>query len=313
MFARLKSAGLAISAAVFLAASARAIHADESLCGGRRYELRAKPNGASPYIELGAQGASGLFLLDYGSTKSSIARGAPIKPQELTASLLPHGPRAGLFERGAYDLPVAEAEGRFGILGTDLLSQLNIELTSAAAFLSPPPCSPEALRGQGLVPVAQIGFFSAAPSSGKFPNVPVVFLRIGEVRTWAQIDTGYDDVAYTHSIDINEAFFDRLSASGLLLSPLPDVQVSTCEGLERRSVYTIKDLPLAIENREGAPIAQTQMYHLILKRANGCGGIGAVAIPAAQLGASFLRVFGPVVFDPASETVWLTKQAEGRP
>jgi hypothetical protein len=35
-----------------------------------------------------------------------------------------------------------------------------------------------------------------------------------------------------------------------------------------------------------------------------------MAIPAAQLGASFLRIFGTVVFDPRSETVWLEGHAK---
>jgi hypothetical protein len=44
---------------------------------------------------------------------------------------------------------------------------------------------------------------------------------------------------------------------------------------------------------------------LILKQANGCGGIAEMAAPAAQLGASFLQLFGAVVFDPKNATVWL--------
>ena len=42
-----------------------------------------------------------------------------------------------------------------------------------------------------------------------------------------------------------------------------------------------------------------------MKSANACGGIADMAEPAAQLGASFLGLFGDVIFDPRNATVWL--------
>src|SRR6516164_6127333 len=45
----------------------------KSFCDGRRYALSTAGNGASPYIRLTAQGIAGQFLLDYGTTKSSLA------------------------------------------------------------------------------------------------------------------------------------------------------------------------------------------------------------------------------------------------
>jgi hypothetical protein len=44
---------------------------------------------------------------------------------------------------------------------------------------------------------------------------------------------------------------------------------------------------------------------LIVKPANACGGIADLSEPAAQLGASFLSLFGAVIFDPKTTTVWL--------
>jgi hypothetical protein len=72
---------------------------------------------------------------------------------------------------------------------------------------------------RGFTPVAQNGFFSSDPSKAgaRLPNVPVVFLRLGDVRVWAQIDTGYEDFVYSRSIDINQALFDRLVANGAKL------------------------------------------------------------------------------------------------
>jgi hypothetical protein len=42
-----------------------------------------------------------------------------------------------------------------------------------------------------------------------------------------------------------------------------------------------------------------------VKPPNSCGGIADMAEPAAQLGASFLGLFGEVIFDPRNATVWL--------
>ena len=61
------------------------------------------------------------------------------------------------------------------------------------------------------------------------------------------------------------------------------------------------------------PIVQTDDFHLIVKRPNACGGIADMAEPAAQLGASFLRLFGTIVFDPKNATVWLDAAAGKSP
>ena len=160
---------------------------------------------------------------------------------------------------------------------------------------------------RGLTPVAQSGFFSSDPSKvgSGLPNVPVVFLRLGDIRVWAQIDTGYEDFVYSRSIDINQALFDRLVGSGAKLDRVNDIDIWTCDGREHRPVYRIKDRPLRIENEQGKQIAVTEDFHLIVKSPNSCGGIADMAEPAAQLGASFLGLFGEVIFDPKNTTVWL--------
>ncbi len=158
-----------------------------------------------------------------------------------------------------------------------------------------------------MTPVGQSGFFSSDPSTvgAGLPNVPVVFLRLGDVRVWAQIDTGYEDFVYSRSIDINQALFDRLMASGAKLDRVNDIDIWTCDGREHRPVYRIKDRLLRIENEQGKRVAETENFHLIVKSPNSCGGIADMAEPAAQLGASFLALFGEVIFDPRNATVWL--------
>ena len=140
----------------------------------------------------------------------------------------------------------------------------------------------------------------------------MVFLGLGDIHTWAQIDTGYDDVLYAHSVDINEFLFRRLIDSGAALNHLADIRVATCEGSELRHVYAVKDRSLIIETGQAKPVAKLDAFYLILKPPNGCGGIAAINLPAAQLGASFLKIFGAVVFDPRAETVWLQGRAKER-
>jgi len=205
-----------------------------------------------------------------------------------------------------YVKEVQPARGQIGIIGVDLLSTLTVELNGNTAFLGEHQCQPEQLRARRLIPIAQKGFFSSRPSTErKLPNVPIVFVRLGEIRTWAQIDTGYEDLVYAHSVDFNQAFFEQLINSNVKLNHIGDIQVSTCEGGETRQVYTSNGVPLVIETDQGTPVLRARAFYLILKPPNGCGGIAALATPAAQLGASFLRAFGTVVFDPTSETVWV--------
>jgi len=288
----------------------------EPLCDGRRYELSAVPNGASPYIRLSADGIPGQFLLDYGATRSSLSANAfaASDGSVRNAALSLPAFKGGNFELRHYDLPLQTTEGQLGVIGTDFLSLLSVQIAGSVVFLGAQPCQPNALRAHRLIPIAQNGFFSSDPSmiDGGHPNVPVLFLRLGEVHTWAQIDTGYDDSVYTHSVDINEALYERLVNNGINLKRLAGISVSTCEGRESRNVYTVKGQSLVIETDQAKPIKRTEIFHLILKSANGCGGIGAVTTPAAQLGASFLQLFGTVVFDPRSGTVWLDGNADQR-
>lgn len=285
----------------------------EALCDGRRYEISAVPNGASPYIRLRADGISGQFLLDYGATRSSLLASALVASDGSVrnAALSLPSFEGGNFDLRHYDLPLQTTERQLGVIGTDFLSLLSVQFTGSAVFLGAQPCQPSALRAHRLIPIAQNGFFSSDPSmiDGRLPNVPVLFLRLGEVHTWAQIDTGYDDTVYTHSVDINQALYERLVNNGIKLERLAGISVSTCEGRESRNVYTVKGRSLVIETDQAKPIKRTDTFYLILKSANGCGGIGAMTTPAAQLGASFLQLFGTVVFDPRFETVWLDGDA----
>ena len=286
-----------------------------ALCGGERYALEGPPDSLTPAIALTADGVQGAFLLDYGATRSSLSADAfsSAEGSVRTASIsLPTFER-GDFRLARYGAPERSGSGRLGVIGTDFLSLLTAEFTRGAVTLGDKPCDAKALRARGLVPVSEKGFFSSDLSTvgAGLANVPVAYLRLGEVRAWAQIDTGYADSVIPRSVDINEALYDRLVASGVRLERAADIGVLTCEGRESRRVYAVRDRALAIENERGEPIVETDSFHLIVKTANGCGGIGAMTTPAAQLGASFLKLFGTIVFDPKSATVWVQGAAGG--
>jgi hypothetical protein len=280
-----------------------------ALCGGRPYARGSVPNGSSPYVELAADGIKGPFLLDYGATRSSLSAAAfPGSDGSIRkAAILLPGIESADFHLARYDLLLQPGKGQLGVIGDDLLSRFTVELTESTAYLGVEPCQPEALLARGLTPVGQNGFFSSETSKIRagLPNVPVVFLRLGEVRAWAQIDTGYEDAVYPRSVDVNQALFDRLVRSRLRIDRVADINVWTCEGSESRHVYRVEDGPLTIENEQGKSIVETEDFHLIAKPVNGSGGIADLPEPAAQLGASFLRLFGAVVFDPGTSTVWL--------
>jgi hypothetical protein len=280
-----------------------------ALCGGRPYARSGVPHGASPYVELTADGIRGPFLLDYGATRSSLSAALFPGPDGSVrkAPISLPGIESGDFHLARYDLLYQPGKGQLGVIGDDLLFRLTVQLTESTAFLGVEPCRPEALVARGLTPIVQNGFFSSDPTTTRvgLPNVPVVFLRLGEVRAFAQIDTGYEDVVYPRSVDINQALFDGLIRSGVKMNRIGEIDVWTCEGRERRPVYRVKERALAIENEQGKAIVDTEDFHLIVKSADACGGIADLPEPAAQLGASFLRLFGTVIFDPKAARVWL--------
>jgi hypothetical protein len=249
------------------------------------------------------------FLLDYGATRSSLSADAFAGPEGAVheASISLPGVERGDFHLARYGLLRQPEKGQLGVIGANLLSRLTVQLTADAAYLGAEPCRRETLIARGFVPIAQSGFFSSEPSpiDARLPNVPVPFVRFGEVRAFAQIDTGYEDAVFAHSVDINQALFERLIASGIELDKAGEIDVWTCDGRERRPRYTVKDRSLGIEDEQGRPIAQTDNFHLIVKPPDACGGIADMTEPAAQLGASFLRLFGTIVFDPKNATVWM--------
>jgi hypothetical protein len=223
--------------------------------------------------------------------------------------------RAADFALGGASFSSLPAGQLLGTIGTDILSQMSVQFTDGSVFLGNEACPADTLRELGFVPINQHGFFSADRSAidPSHANVPIVYMSLGDVRVFAQFDTGYDDLRYVHTVDINQALFDRLIASGAELELLGETRLETCKGSESRKVYRMKNRNAVIENERAKPIVAMSDVFLSLKQANGCGGIAASRVPAAQLAASFLEIFGTIIFDGKSETVWVGGDKHAEP
>ncbi len=300
---------LAALALTAVSPGANASDRSKSLCGGQRYVKSTIPHGASPYIPLTAKGLSGQFLLDYGSTGSSLKEKVFARSQGSLGAgeLSVPGFKGGRFALGGASFSSLPAGQLLGTIGTDILSQMSVQFTDGSVFLGNKACPADRLRALGFAPINQHGFFSSKRSAidPSHANVPIVYMSLGDVRVFAQFDTGYDDLRYVHTVDINQALFDRLIASGAELELLGETRLETCKGSESRKVYRMKNRNAVIENERAKPIVAMSDVFLSLKQANGCGGIAASSVPAAQLAASFLEIFGTIIFDGKSETVWV--------
>jgi hypothetical protein len=279
-----------------------------ALCGGKVFARVSLPNNHTPHLSLAIDGARRDFLLDYGSTQSVL--------------WTKDRPGSGAATRIALPLP-GMSDARFvlrhtdfdwagqGVIGTDLLSQVSVQLTGGAAFVGRSACDAGALRASSLIPVDQSGFFSQDPSKVKSrPNVPILYIDLAGIRAPAQIDTGYNDSVYEHSLDVNQPLFDLLQKAGTAMMRQQDIVVETCAGRETWPVYRLADSRLTFATQQAAPIASTKDFYIILKPRNACGGIATMTEPAGQIAASFLKLFDTVVFDPWAQTVWLAPRGE---
>jgi len=305
------ASGLAVAAML----AQRVPRPDTGRCGGQRFAIETAPGGLSPYITLEANGQAGAFLLDYGASFSTVSAdrfpawgpGATITARFSLPTF-----STARFELARYWAQRAPSGGQLGVVGTDFLSLLTADFSfspgAKTVLLGEASCSADDLRRRGLQPVRQTGFFSSDPGrlSDGHLNIPILYLRIGGVTTWAQIDTGYDDTELRPSIDINEPLYQRLLAAGVRLEPRGTVSVSTCSGTEPRSAYTVANVQ--VETETGSVIAKLGPVALIRKPSNGCGGVAGLASPAAQASASIVAALEVIVFDPRAETVWIKKQ-----
>jgi hypothetical protein len=324
--------------ALVLAGAAFSAHAAQaqSLCGGTPLKLKTPTLSAVPYVELGLDGKTGPWLIDYGNTGSAVSSGfwsepSRGKPVELAGFTFPTAPA------GKRPFPVHAMSERpigigapHGVVGTDILRTATVEFhfddaNQPMAFISRPGCDPQKVWDKGFFRIRQKGFFGSSGSGSTLSNVPVVYIQLEE-RTldakkpepaapkkaglvWAQIDTGYDDSFWPYTIDINEAYLAELKK----LNPAPVLigiaRIGGCNNeTSNREVYTMPGWKLRIADETGITMRSRWFdgfYFIVKPKQTSCGGIGPMAVPAAQLGASFLRAFGTTIVMPDSGDVFL--------
>lgn len=282
-----------------------------------------------PYALARVGAAEGYFLLDFATTASTIdpkgfADGVVPQPVDGTTDQFAGFDFYGPW--GAVRLDVQDHSGvngtvrQAGILGTDFLALNTFTLDYAKGVVYRADalsfCSDEILRAEGMKPLGTAGYYSYDLDKVQpgFPNVPTVPVRVGTATAVAQLDTGYDDALYKHSVNINKPFFEALKAAGVALVPVPgaDLALSTCVPGQQETITAYKVGPGAsfdFVSTDGSVAYSEESVLLFVKdtplAAKQCGGIGTWSIPAAQVAASFYNDARRLVFEPYTSRVWI--------
>ncbi|MDI9857960.1 hypothetical protein [Flectobacillus roseus] len=283
-----------------------------------------------PYTKVKVGDAEGYFLIDFGTTSSTIDTNAFTgnRPKLVTNTTNRFDNFDFFGSWGTVSLAIQNHSNilglgnikQAGIIGTDflcfnsyLLDYQNSKLLRGNSSTS---CPDSILKANGFKAATTAGYFSndlKKLNNPCTPNIPTIPIKIGNAAAVAQIDPGYDDKIYRHAININQAYFKAIRESGIFLieNPSSNFTLSTCVTGIQEKVKAYK-LPtktsFSITGLDGSPIIIHSDVNIFLKmtpsEAKECGGIGTWTIPAAQLGASFLIDAKKVYFDPFAEKVW---------
>ena len=141
-------------------------------------------------------------------------------------------------------------------------------------------------------------------------------VHCGLSHGYTQLDNGFDDSLFPHSVNINRAYFQALIAAGVKLKKISDgEQLSTCV-----TNVSEKVIPHRIESGQSFEIIATDgsvalatsdtVIHLkdTPTAARKCLGIGTWDTPAAQVAASFFVQAERMVFDPFKAQVWFSRK-----
>jgi hypothetical protein len=208
-----------------------------------------------PYLELtvglGSDARTGAFLLDWGTTRSTIDLAAFPAPGPLAhgCPLVYLGERCSFddldffgswgevtfttADHSAYDDTATGGLRQAGILGTDFFAtavySIDFAPGSGAVYRAPGGafCDDGELATGGFVALSSVGFYSndfealkplaavvdGGSAGATVPNVPTVPLRIGGVVAQTQLDTGFADERVPHSINVNEAYYSAVASA----------------------------------------------------------------------------------------------------
>jgi len=300
-----------------------------------------------PYVTVKLEGASGFFVVDWGSLDTVVDSKALLGPSfTLKPHLYSHKANesayssfAGLeFFGGGWnpiDTKVQDLSGvtikdgsgvgqrQVGILGADLISHafFTVDYKNRLLYrnIASPYCSDDVLRNEGFTSISTAGYF--ADRDDKLNdisvfNIPTVPIRIGPVAGVAQVDSGFDDKG-KHSVLINKAMLKALEEADLKPTVSGGTEtLTTCVGSsETITPYAVSSGTFFdVTGTNGKAVIHSTVYKIFLKdtpeNAKSCGGIGTWKIPAAQFGSTFLIDFGQTVYDPGSSRIWLGKHSD---
>lgn len=326
----------AVSAAHLAPASAQSPVPAAPACAELRLDMLTPSQASTPYVVLDAGGRTGPWLLDFGSTITSVYADAwanrsadePLPPFDFRLPGAGSAPRQlNVVEGGRLRAGVGAP---LGVLGTDVLRETTTEIRfgdggDPQVIFRDPACDGAAPGREGLRRVDQTNVFGSRPEThtSRLPNVPVVRIELEERSTdrnrprlaaprrtrttLAQIDTGYADTVWPFTVDINEAFLAELKETVPSLAIAGLVQVSGCGSEDSlREVYVAPGFRLnVVPDIPQRPIPFDGFHFVLKPRTTECGGIGPMTVPAAQLGASFLRAFGTTLIRPAKAEIWI--------
>lgn len=324
-------------------------------CVGSSRPLEASGEQAFVRVQVGGDaGAEGAFLLDFGANGSTIDFGGFDGGAPSPTSCLGDAGAPGALctfadldffgSWGPVSLVTADYSFLFhairqaGILGTDFLSvhPFTLDYLGQRVWRADPGsfCTDAQLLAAGYAPIPAGGFYTndfgklrplsdvitdpdASTANFTVPNVPTIPVAIAGVTALAQIDTGYDDRIYRHSININPPLLEKLLEKDpdlLTRRPSMDLYLTTCvPGLSQAGRAYLLPAGASVDFlAEGGTVGRHDTGKVLfvkerLPAAERCGGIETWTVPAAQLGASFMVDAAAVVFDPITTRVWLPR------
>jgi hypothetical protein len=179
-------------------------------------------------------------------------------------------------------------------------------------------CDAATLKKEGFQLIGQAGHWDSnvsKPPDGVY-NGPVAYIELADaakpdvrlgVAAWAQLDTGYEDDVRPYSIDMNDAMLAKLLALDPPVTEVGKINVTGCDGqIHERRIFEAPGRLLRIEDETGKKLAEVSTFTFILKNRNeNCGGISGTNQPAAQLAASYLKLFRTTIFRGPAKEVWI--------